>query len=129
MVPVATTAITLTAVAYAALVRRRPRTAGAWPAGRSVAFLGGLALLAVAAVSPLAAAEDRSFPAHVGQHLLLGMAGPLLLALGAPVTLVLQASPPRLRRFVRRALHHPVVRAVGHPVVGWAAFSLSLWVL
>ncbi len=73
-------------------VRRLADRGRPWSRGRSVAFASGLVVVAVATQSGLAAYDTVLFGAHVTQHLLLGMLGPLLLVLGAPVTLALQAS-------------------------------------
>ncbi|WP_407319173.1 DUF2243 domain-containing protein [Isoptericola halotolerans] len=57
-----------------------------------------------------------SFPAHMYQHLLVGMYGPLALVLGAPVTLLLRSLPPRRGRVVGRILRSAPVGVVAHPV-------------
>jgi putative membrane protein len=117
------------AVAYAAGVRALAARGRPWPAARSGAFAVGLALLAVATLPPLAAADTASFPAHVAQHLLLGMAAPVALALGAPLTLALQTAPPGPRALLRSALHSPILTALAHPVLASVLFAGSLWVL
>jgi putative membrane protein len=98
-------------LAYAAALSRLRRRGVAWPVGRTACLLLGSACLAVALLPPLATHDER-FPMHVGQHLLLGMAGPGLLALSAPITLALRTLPIRSRRAVLRLLHSRVVRVV-----------------
>jgi putative membrane protein len=58
-----------------------------------------------AAVLPPISSRDESFPAHLAQHLLLGMTGPAFLALSAPVTVALRTLPRRPRRALLRLLH------------------------
>lgn len=100
------------------------RIAGSWPHRRTVAFLGGLAVVAIATQSGLAR-YDYVFTVHVVQHALLAMAAPALILCGAPLTLVLRAARPSTRRRLVRLLHHPVSRLVTHPVALWSLFSAS----
>jgi putative membrane protein len=58
---------------------------------------------------------DDLFPMDIGQHLLIGMAGPGLLALSAPITQALRALPSRSRRSSLRLLHSRVVRLLITP--------------
>ncbi len=81
----------------------------------------------MATQSRLAGAEDELFSAHVVQHVLLGMAGPLLLILGGPVTLALQATGGSVSRAVRRAVHGPPVATATHPAVAGVLFSVSVF--
>jgi putative membrane protein len=64
-----------------------------WSRWRTVAWLAGCAVLAVAVSPPLSTSDGVR--AHILQHLLLGMLAPLGLASGAPVTLLLRVSPQR----------------------------------
>lgn len=100
------------AVAYVAAARARP----GWPWWRSVIWLAGCALVAVAG-SPLghASADPRT---HMVSHLALGMFAPLALVLAAPVTLLLAASPPVARRRVVRVLRSRPARTLAHPITG-----------
>jgi cytochrome c oxidase assembly factor CtaG len=100
---------------YAAGVRRVPR----WPAGRSAAFGAGLALVAVALLSPLDGEAERRLSAHMAQHLLLGLVAPLLLVAGAPMRLALAALRGPARQTLARLLRALPLR----PAVGWAAFT------
>ena len=86
-----------------------------WPAGRTAAFAGGVALLAVAAAPPLAAWAHGDLRGHMVQHVLVGMLAPLGLVLGAPVTLVLRTAPVPAARRISRALRSGLVRVVSHP--------------
>jgi putative membrane protein len=83
-----------------------------WSPWRGASFLTGC-LLMMLAVAP---ARDGGFPAHVGQHLLIGMLAPLALVLGAPMTLVLRTLPAKHSRFVGRFMRHRPIRLLAHPV-------------
>ncbi|MGS2615510.1 cytochrome c oxidase assembly protein [Micromonospora sp. LZ34] len=102
-------AVALLAAGYLYAVGRDGR---GWRRRRTVAWLAGCALLAVA-LGPVAGGGPR---AHAAQHLLLGMFAPLGLALGAPVTLLLRVAPPRVRRAVGRVLRSRPLHLLGHPV-------------
>ncbi len=100
--------------AYAAALRfRLPR--------RSLFFIGGMALLLIAAASPLAVlAHGYLFSAHMAEHLLLVLVVPPLLLLGLP--------PAAARRALRHPLAAGVVRVLGRPVVGWLSGAAAMWV-
>lgn len=127
--PSTAVALAVAVAAYAAGVRRLARRGHRWPRGRSIWFAAGVVALVVATQSRLAAIDTESFPAHVAQHLLLGMIAPPLLAMGAPVTLALQAGKPGTKLLLRRALRTRAARLVTHPAVTWPLFALSLWAL
>ncbi len=110
-------AIELTlALWYVTAVRRLARRGRSWSPWRTASFLGGTALIVVAAQSGLAAYDDQVFAVHVVQHLLLMNFAPILLALSAPVTLALQASERRTQQGLLKVLHHPVVEFITNPV-------------
>jgi putative membrane protein len=88
---------------YAAALTRLRRRGDRWPARRTVCLAAG-SLCVAAAVLPPVSSHDELFPGHIGQHLLLGMAGPGFLALSAPVTLALRTLP-RARRALLAILH------------------------
>jgi cytochrome c oxidase assembly factor CtaG len=111
-----------TASAYLAGAVRSSRLGRPVRAGRWVPFAAGWLVLVAALLTPLDEAADRSFTAHMTQHLLLTFAAPPLLALGAPISLALGALTPGSARGLARALRSPVVRLLAHPVVGWGLF-------
>jgi putative membrane protein len=104
----------LAGVAYALAARRVRR----WPAWRTGAFLGGLALVAVALVG-LDAAAHRTLSAHMTQHLVLVFGAAPLLVLGSPVALALRATGARARRLLRAG-------ALAHPLAGWVALVATM---
>ncbi|MGW2491474.1 cytochrome c oxidase assembly protein [Streptomyces sp. NPDC001606] len=110
--------------------RARRRNPGrGWHRWRTVSFLAGLALLALALLPPLAGVAHRDFRGHMAQHLLIGMYAPLALVLGAPVTLLLRALPASRARLVTGALHSRPARLLAHPAVALPLSTGSLAVL
>ena len=67
------------------VARRHP--AGRWPAWRTWMFLGGLAVVVIAAESGIGVYDDLLFWNHMVQHLMLLMVAPPLLIFGQPMTL------------------------------------------
>lgn len=127
--PIALLPVVAAALFYGAGARRMSARGRPWPASRTTLFGLGLLAVGVATQGPLADGADTRFSAHAGQHLLLGMVGPLLLALAAPLTLALQASGPAASARLRRLLHHRSARVLAHPLVGLALFGGSLFAL
>ncbi len=98
------------------------------PGRQRWAFLGGLAVIAVALQSGLARYDTTLFSLHMVQHLLLTMIAPPLLALGAPITQLLRAASPATRqRVLLPILHSRPVAVIGHPVVAWLVFAGVMW--
>jgi putative membrane protein len=119
----------LAAGLYLTGVRRLAASGRRWPMRRSVSFLTGLVVIALATQSGFAQYDRVLFSLHVAQHLLLGMVAPVFLVLGAPVTLALQASHRSARTRVLRVLHSRPVAVVTHPLVVWILFGGTLVVL
>jgi len=107
----------------------RARARQGWPPGRTVAFLGGAALIAVALSPPFDAFAHDDFSGHAAQHLLIAMVAPLLLVLGLPVTLLLRALPHGPARGLGSLLNTPFVRALSTPAVALALSSGGLVLL
>ena len=117
--PLVSALLMLLAAAYLSAVwlagRRHP--ARPWPAIRVLAFLLGLAAIAVATQSSVGMYDDVLFSAHMVQHLLLIMVAPPLLIFARPATLLLQVARNPLRARVERILRSPVVSALTWPPV------------
>ncbi|HEX2140767.1 MAG TPA: cytochrome c oxidase assembly protein [Candidatus Limnocylindria bacterium] len=97
------------------------------PRWRTWVFLGGLATIGVALLSPIEAYEGALFSVHMVQHMLLQLvAAPLLLA-GAPITLALRVASPAVRRHLLAVLHSRVLRALSFPVLAWVLFAATNW--
>jgi putative membrane protein len=113
LIPLALTI--LAAAGYSAGLATLHRRGVRWAASRTGCLLAGSVCVCAAVLPPLSS-HDEYFPVHIGQHLLLGMAGPAFLALSAPVTLALRTVPRSPRRVVLRLLHGRPIRIVSSPV-------------
>lgn len=98
-----------------------------WPGRRVGCWYAGLGCVTMGLTGPIASAAHTSFTAHMGGHLLVGMAGPLLLVLGAPLTLTLRALPATRARLLSRALRSLPVRVLTHPVTAATLNAGGLW--
>lgn len=97
--------------------------AGAWPAGRTVSFLCGLAVIAVATQGSPGVYDDELLTAHMVQHLLLIMVAPPLLVFGRPVTLLMHATRNPWHSRVKGAVRSRAVAALTWPAFGVALYS------
>ena len=98
------------------------------PRRRTVAFLAGLAAIAVALLSGIDAYDTTLFSVHMVQHLLLTLVAAPLIALGAPITTLLRASSPDVRRrIILPILHSRVMKVLSFPVVAWLVFAGVMW--
>jgi len=93
-----------------------------WSPRRTLSFLAGLVVVALAFVSPVDVFTMVYFQAHVVQHLLLMVVAPPLLALGAPSTLLLQTSSRRVKERWLGVLHSGPFAVLSHPVTVWFAY-------
>jgi putative membrane protein len=106
--------------------RRHP--ANPVPRRRSIAFLGGLAVIAFALMSGIDAYDTTLFSIHMVQHLLLTLVAAPMIALGAPITTLLRVATPNVRRTViLPILHSRLVKIVSFPVVAWLIFAGVMW--
>jgi len=106
----------------------RAHPANPVPRRRSVFFLSGLAVIAVALMSGIDSYDTTLFSVHMVQHLLLTLVAAPLIVLGAPITLLLRVSSPDVRqRVILPILHSRVLRAVTFPVVTWILFAATMW--
>jgi cytochrome c oxidase assembly factor CtaG len=98
---------------------------------RSVSYLGGLAVLWVALMSPIDVLSGQYFFMHMIQHLLLVMLAPPLLLIGNPMPIMMWGFPAALRKEVgqwlsRGAVFRRVVTAMTTPGLVWFAFVAAL---
>jgi putative membrane protein len=110
------------AVLLVAAARRHRR----WPAARTAAGLGGLAVLGVAFAPGLDERSAQLLSAHMLQHGLVALVAAPLLVAAAPVRLALGTLPRRQRRSLARLLHRPSLRLLAHPLTGLALFVAVL---
>jgi putative copper resistance protein D len=98
------------------------------PRLRTIAFLGGLAAIAIALQSGIERYDTALFSVHMVQHILLTLVAAPLIALGAPVTLALRVASPWVRqRWLLPILHSRPLRVLAHPVVAWLLFAGVMW--
>ncbi len=98
------------------------------PRGRTIAYLSGLAAIAIALQSGIERYDTVLFSVHMVQHILLTLVAAPLIALGAPVTLALRVASPRVRRrWLLPILHSRPLRVLAHPVVAWLVFAGVMW--
>ena len=118
------------AIGWLLLLRRVRRAHPGHPVPwfRTGAFLGALAVIAVALLSGIGAYDTTLFSIHMVQHLLLVLIAAPLLALAAPITQLLRVASPRWRGRIVGVLHSGPVEALGHPVVAWVTFTLVMWI-
>ncbi len=102
----------------------------AWPASRTIAFLGpGLGTIAVVTLSGIGAYDTTLLSVHMVQHMALSMVAPIFLALGAPVTLALRTLRKRPRALLLGALHSRLARVLAFPLVSFGIFIANPFVL
>lgn len=90
--------------------------------GKALAFVLGVDIIFLALISPLDALSDKFlFSAHMVQHLLLTMVGPMLMVIGTPEWF--------LRPIVRNKVLFPIARFLTYPAVAFVLFNgdFFLW--
>ena len=98
------------------------------PVPRTIAFLLGLFVIAVALQSGIERYDTTLFSIHMIQHLLLMLLAAPLLLLGAPITQILRVASPTVRRRVLLPfLHSSPMIFLSHPVTAWLGFTVVLW--
>jgi putative copper resistance protein D len=111
---------------------RLARRGDHWPIARTISWVSGMLLLAIATQSGLAFYGVYLFSVHMMGHMMLSMAVPLLFVLSAPVTLASRAIAARkdgsrgAREWILGLVHSRYLAIIGHPVVAAAIFALSL---
>jgi putative copper resistance protein D len=128
--PVVVLPLAVLAVGWIAAVRRvnAAHATNPVPRSRTIAFLSGLAAIAIALQSGIERYDTALFSVHMVQHILLTLVAAPLIALGAPVTLALRVASPRVRqRWLLPVLHSRPLRVISHPVVAWLLFAGVMW--
>ncbi len=124
----------LLAALYVSGLREMRRSGDAWPVGRSVSFLSGVAVLLLATNSGLATYAHVMFSAHMVQHMIMSMIVPIFLVLGAPITLALRTLPREAgqlgpREWLNAVVHSRFVGIISSPVVASVIFVSGFYVL
>ena len=119
-------------VVYLRWVRRLARRGDAWPVGRTVSWLVGMAGLAWVTSGGPAVYAELQLSGHVLQHMVLVVVLPICYVLAAPVGLGLRALPRRSdgstgpREALLALLHSRWARFFGHPVVAALHFVVAM---
>ena len=117
----------LAAVAlYLKATTRLRRRGDAWPWRRDASFTAaGISLIVVALVR----LPGGDFTAHIGQHLVVGMAAPLLLVIARPLTLTLRVVTGSPRRILLRVSGARAARWLVIPPVVALLDAGGMWLL
>jgi putative membrane protein len=111
--------------------RLRSRAARGDYRRRGLYFCAGWALLSAALVSPLHAAGERSFSAHMLEHELLMLAAAPLLVLAEPLAILLWAFPARARQAIGALVRTRAMSALWGRLTGPVAATIlqaaALW--
>lgn len=101
---------------------------------RAWSFAAGIAVVGIALFSPIDAAAESLFAAHMLQHLLLLLIAPPLLVLGSALLVMLWGLPVDGRRtlggwWVRRRTLRRIVGALVTPPVAWvlSVVAILIW--
>ena len=129
--PLTVAALASAAVAYgqAARVARSLTPRHPVPGGRRAAFFGGLAVVAVALLSPVDTYAAALLSVHMAQHVVLTLVAAPLLLLGRPGELALRVVSPERRRRWLRIGHGRVGRLASSPLLAWTVFAAVGWVI
>ncbi|RDV11545.1 cytochrome c oxidase assembly protein [Pontibacter diazotrophicus] len=102
--------------AYLFAVARQRNSLRPWSRWRTISFIVGVSLLAVAMSPSLVRYAHHDLRGHMIQHLLIGMLAPLGLVLAAPLTLMLRTLPVQSARVVTSVLRSWAFQWLSHPV-------------
>lgn len=128
MITIVAAAVIIGVYLYGVHVYRRRfpgRTFSGW---RVSAFIIGMLLLGASLCAWADAAADRSFFAHMVQHMLLMLVAAPLVLLGAPMLLLVATPRASIARRITALAHSFPAQALFAPVTGWVTFVAVLWV-
>jgi putative membrane protein len=126
-VPILGVAVLAAAYLWAEHQVNRLHPAHPVPLLRRWLFLGGLAAILVALVSPIDTYEGSLFSVHMVQHMLLELVAAPLIVLAAPITLALRVASPSGRHRLLAVLHSRPARWLTFPLVTWIVFAAVNW--
>jgi len=129
--PVTVAALASAGVAYgqACRVARALTPRHPVPGWRRGAFFAGLAVVAVALLSPVETYADALLSVHMAQHVLLTLVAAPLLLLGRPGELALRVVSPERRRRWLAVGRGRAARLASSPLVAWTLFAVAGWVI
>ena len=97
-----------------------------WSALRTLSFLLGMGLLAIAYLGPFETLAHTYFWAHMGQHLIVMMLAAPFIVLSCPVALTVLATTGRTRAAIIRGLRSRIGLFLVNPVFTWLFFVAVL---
>ncbi|MGE0599478.1 MAG: cytochrome c oxidase assembly protein [Dehalococcoidia bacterium] len=117
------------AVTYALAFRKSRGGTFVHPRYRLLLFMGGVAVVGLATLSPVAHYSKGLLWVDFTGFLMLTMIAPPLMLMGAPLTLAFRISGPRGRRMLRRAYRSRLVSILTFPIASWLLFAVLtyLW--
>jgi putative membrane protein len=120
-----------TALYLRGFARMRRQMPARFTLRRRAFFISGVAALAIALVSPLAALDDRLLITHMMQHLLLILIAPPLLLIGAPQIPLVRAIPPFIAKrtigvIARSRVCRRCANLLLHPASAFLLFSVAM---
>ncbi len=122
--PIAVLACGLALYLFGVVRQNRLHPRHLWPAGRTAAFVGSMAVCAAAVLTFLGAYDRTLFWDHMVQHLLLIMVAAILLAASSPVDLAWRATGGRAHDRLTAVLRSRPARAAGHPLTAFVLYGL-----
>jgi putative copper resistance protein D len=97
-----------------------------WSAGKTAAFIGGLASTSLALFSFIGVYDGELFWDHMVQHLLLIMVAAPLFAIASPLQLAWRATTGTAHLAVTEALRSRVAQVLGHPGVAFVLYAVMI---
>jgi putative copper resistance protein D len=116
----------LIAALYGIAVRIVTRRGVRWSPWRTLSFVVGMLLLAVAYIGPFETLAHTYFWAHMGQHLIVMMLAAPFIVLSCPVALAVLATSGGTRRAIVRGLRSSIGLFLVNPVFTWLFFVIVL---
>lgn len=116
-------------VLYLAAAWRQHRRQRSWSRWRTLGFMLGAGLIALALSPPVSSFAHQDLRGHMAQHLLIGMFAPLGLVMAAPITLLLRTLPARRGRLVARLLRCQALHLLSHPAMALLLNMGGMYVL
>jgi putative membrane protein len=129
--PIFLVPLLLAVLYFKGYLRYRRRGGRHFPLWRPLLFTAGVAVVALALMSPIDLLADYSFSWHMAQHDLLVLVAVPLILLGAPFIPVVRGLPLAVRRrwfipFARHGAVRGVVRTLTRPLVALALYELTV---